>query len=170
MSFGWSPGDRGAAEIAAAAQRAKEQGLLVISSNIAQTHGFKFNGLGREPLADPDRFESYLPGAFWARPFFARQVPGGSLLVPMDSRTGAGSGGDAEYTFYRQGGWSWAMPYLAGVYALAAQVEPRITPDRFWALATKTGRTINFARDGSTYTLGPIIDPVALIGELERSR
>ena len=29
-----------------------------------------------------------------------------------------------EYVFYREGGWSWSIPYIAGVYALAAQVKP----------------------------------------------
>jgi hypothetical protein len=62
------------------------------------------------------------------------------------------------------------MPYLAGVYALAAQMNPAITPDRFWALAMKTSRTTAFQHGERAYTLGPIIDPVALIDELARAR
>ncbi|HWQ54574.1 MAG TPA: hypothetical protein VN442_12895 [Bryobacteraceae bacterium] len=79
----------------------------------------------------------------------------------MCSRTGAGPGSNDEYTFFRTGGWSWSIPYIAGVYALAAEVDPMITPDRFWAAALKTGRRMQ---------LGPIIDPVALMAELGRKR
>ena len=152
MSVGWSPQQRGAAEMEAAANKAREQGLLVITSNVEKTHGFAFHGLERQPLADPDAFESY-SRLKWA-------VPGrpDRLLVPMCSRTGAGAGSDGEYIFFRVGGWSWSIPYIAGVYALAAQVDPQITPDRFWQVATTTGRTV--------YGTGRIIDPVALIEAL----
>ena len=60
------------------------------------------------------------------------------------------------------------MPYIAGVYALAAQVDPAITPGRFRDLAMQTGRTVQIRRGGKQYSLGPIIDPVALIAALER--
>jgi hypothetical protein len=49
------------------------------------------------------------------------------------------------------------------VYALAAQVDPAITPEQFWSLAMKTGKTVELEYDGQTVPLGPIIDPVALI-------
>ena len=124
MSVGWGPHSRGAVEMDAAVKRAKEEGLLVISPNIETTHGFRFQGLGRAPLADPDSFDSYEPGAFWAKQFDARMGSTDRLLVPMDSRTGAGPHGKVDYIYFRQGGWSWSVPYLAGVYALAAQVDP----------------------------------------------
>ena len=71
MSIGWRPNDHGAAEMDAAAKRAKDEGMLVITANLPQIHGFRFQGLGREPLADPDAFESYLPGEGWARQFYS---------------------------------------------------------------------------------------------------
>ena len=49
---------------------------------------------------------------------------------------------------------SWAVPYVAGVYALAVQVDPAITPERFWALAVRTGRTIELNRQGMTKLFG----------------
>lgn len=164
MSQGWRSTQRGGAEMDAAARRAKEEGLLVVTSNIEQTHGFKFHGLGRAPLADPDSSDSYEPGMFWAKGFFERPALADRLLVPMDSRTGAGTEGKADYIFFRQGGWSWSMPYIAGLYALAAQVEPKITPERFWELAMKTGRMTRIKER----VLGPIVDPVALIAALEK--
>jgi len=89
------------------------------------------------------------------------------LLIPMDSRTTASPSGISEYVFYRQGGWSWSIPYIAGLYALAAQVDPEITPERFWSLAIETGRTIELRHDGEIIPLGPIVDPMALIGTLQ---
>lgn len=168
MSFGWARNNRGAAEMDAAAKRAKDEGLLVITPNLEQAHGFRFHGLGREPLADPDLFESYLPGEFWAKQFYSGVGGLGRLLAPMDSRTGAGPGANDEYVFFRRGGWSWAIPYLAGVYALAVQVDPKITPDRFWETAMSTGRTIEVRRGDKAHPLGPIIDPVRLVAALEK--
>jgi len=169
ISVGWRPTAVGYAEISAATQEAKEAGILVVSSNLQEVHGFDFMGLGRAPDADPDRFESYEPGLFWADPFYAN-LEGYSevLMVPMDSRTTAGPGGVDEYVFYREGGWSWSIPYIAGVYALAAQVEPSITPNMFWQLALETGKTIEFQHEGEIYTLGTILDPVELMDRLDR--
>ena len=86
----------------------------------------------------------------------------------MDSRTTASPTGKDEYVFYPMGGMSWAIPYIAGMYALAAQVKPEITPEEFWKIALETGQTIEILREGQSYQLGPILDPAALIGALKR--
>lgn len=164
ISFGWQPGQRGVAEVTKAAQEAKAAGLLVISSSVEMTHGFKFHGLGRDVLASADDFASYRP-ARWGQEMY---VSHDHLLVPMDMRATASPTGENEYAFYSEGGWSWAIPYIAGAYALAAQVEPKITPERFWALAMKTGRTIRVSYEGRPFDLGPILDPVQLIEALRR--
>lgn len=91
------------------------------------------------------------------------------LLVPMDSRAVASPTGKEEYVFYRQGGWSWSIPYVAGMYALAAQVDPAITPQGFWSLALETGRTIKVNHEGQVIPFGPILDPAALIQALQVS-
>ena len=166
ISAGWTPSDSGYSEIQTAAEEAKATGMLVICSSVEEVHGFKFHGLGRSPLADADAFESYEPGLFWDQQFFADGPFSDRLLVPMDSRTTASPSGVSDYVFYRQGGWSWSIPYIAGMYALAAQVDPGITPDEFWSLAMETGRTIQVTHNGKTYPLGPILDPVALIAAL----
>ncbi|MHC4329276.1 MAG: S8 family serine peptidase [Planctomycetota bacterium] len=162
---GWHPSEDGYEEITEAAQQAKEAGMLVISSSVDQVHGFRFQSVGRHPLANPDVFESYEPGLWWAKKFYdgVRWRDAVRLLVPAGSRTTASPCGIDEYFFCRQGGWSWAIPYIAGVYTLAAQVEPEITPERFWNLAIKTGRTIELEHEGEKHPLGPIIDPVRLI-------
>jgi hypothetical protein len=85
----------------------------------------------------------------------------------MDSRTTASPTGVAEYAFYREGGWSWSIPYIAGVYALAAQVKPDITPEVFWSTALETGQTIEITHESKSFSFGVILDPVALIGALQ---
>jgi hypothetical protein len=168
ISIGWGPESIGYNEITAAAQEAKDAGLLVICSSVEQVHGFKFHALGRQPFADPDQFESYEPGVWWAEQFYAGKLFSDRLLVPMDSRTTASPGGVDEYVFYREGGWSWSIPYIAGAYALAAQVKPTITPEEFWQLALQTGRTIELKHEGKVYEFGAILDPIALVIELQK--
>jgi hypothetical protein len=168
ISVGWRPEQKGYDEITAAVKKAKESGLLVVSSSLETSFGFKFHGLGRSPLSDPDKIESYGPGEFWAKEYLAGNQFSDRLLVPMDSRTTASPGGTGDYVFYRQGGWSWAIPYIAAVYALAAQVRPDITPDLFWSTALKTGQTIKLPQDNGIH-LGPILDPAALISALQKN-
>ena len=170
---GWSEEVMGYEDVTKAAQEAKAAGMLVICSSVEKVHGFRFHGLGRSMLADPNSFTSYGPGLSWAKSFYSREGKAkedysGRLFVPADSRTTACPLGNDEYVFYRQGGWSWSIPYIAGVYALAAQVEPTITPERFWSLAMKTGRTIQLDKKDEIIPLGPIIDPVALISTLQK--
>jgi hypothetical protein len=84
----------------------------------------------------------------------------------MDARATAGMTGNDKYVFYSIGGRSWAMPYIAGVYALAVQADPSITPEQFWDIAMQTGRHITIEHEGESFQCGPIIDPQAIIGEL----
>lgn len=167
MSVGWNTQSKGYADIEKAVKEAKEQGLFVISTSMDQYYGFNYMGLGRQPMADPDEFLSYEPGIFWARYGDKILKTGNILFIPMDSRTTASPTGVEDYVFYRDGGLSWSVPYIAGVYALAAQVKPDITPDEFWAAALKTGQMIEIKHDGNLIPFGPIIDPQALIKFLQ---
>jgi hypothetical protein len=163
ISMGWNPKQRGYDEIMAANREAIAAGMLVVSSSIEHTHKLDFFMLGRAPLSDPDDFNSF-DRVLWRD--YSNYRSDHRLLVPCDSRATASPSGINEYVFYRTGGASWSIPYIAGVYALAAQVELGITPDRFWDLAVKTGRTVEFERNGQTIRMRPIIDPVAIIRAL----
>ena len=148
ISVGWGPHQKGYAEITAAVERAKKEGIFVVSSSLFETSGRRlfFHGLGREPSADPERFESYRPGLWWVDQFYGgRAAPNAEtkmLLVPMDSRCTASPTGTEDYAFYREGGWSWCIPYIAGLYALACGVRPDVTPEIFWAKAIETGDSV----------------------------
>ncbi|MBE3133449.1 MAG: CPBP family intramembrane metalloprotease, partial [Acidobacteria bacterium] len=180
MSMGWDAFMPGYDDIEAAVRQARADGIFFVSSNLEQVYGFRFHGLGRGVLADPDQTESYGPGLFWADDFDrawagsderagqAQMFFRDRLLVPMDARTAASPTGNREYVFYRAGGWSWSIPYIAGVYALAAQVNPVLTPERFWSAALSTGRTMVLVRNGAEIPFGLIIDPPGLIAALGR--
>jgi hypothetical protein len=167
MQVGWDPSQAGYDEITAAVNEAKAAGIFVVSSSLSETYGLHFHGLGRGPLSDPNEFQSYQPGSWWQKDFYEHGLPAKVLLVPMDARTTASPTGTKDYVYYRQGGWSWSIPYLAGVYVLAAQVKPDITPEEFWERALETGRTIQIQHEGKDYKLGVILDPQALIKTLK---
>jgi hypothetical protein len=167
ISVGWGPASKGYAEIQSAVQEARNEGIFIICSSERDIYKFNFQGLGRPPLSDPNDFNSYEPGSWWADQYFQGYSLQNTLLVPMDSRTTASPTGVNDYVFYREGGWSWSIPYIAGVYALAAQVKPDITPDVFWSTALQTGRTIEISHEGKQYSFGVILDPVALIHTLQ---
>jgi hypothetical protein len=166
ISVGWSPGQQGAEEADAAVARARQAGVFVISTALERTHGLAFHGLGRDPRLDPEEPASYRPGSWWANQFVTNPAafgPARRLLIPMDSRTTAGPCGDTDYVFYADGGWSWVVPYIAGLYALACQVNADINPEQFWEAALRTGTTISWEHAGATRSLGPIVQPIALL-------
>lgn len=167
MSIGWSSQNKGYDEIMAAVKEAKAAGIFVISSSLSETYHLNFHGLGRHPLSDPNAFQSYEPGLWWQQQFYMQGLSTNTLLVPMDSRTTASPTGTEDYVFYREGGWSWSIPYLAGTYALAVQSKPDITPEGFWDAAIGTGQTIQLRHDGKNYEFGVILDPQALIKEVK---
>ncbi len=168
ISLGWNLyTGAGCYDVVAAVEEARAQGVLVVHTSMENVYGIGYMGLGRDPLSDPDQFESYGPSAWWESSFYAGWMAGRRIYAPMDSRTTADFTGTSDYVFYRSGGLSWTTPWIAGVYALAVQVDPALTPERFLELAEQTGRTIQILHEGKTYPLGPILDPVALIAALE---
>jgi hypothetical protein len=143
ITVGWLPyfGHTGYDDVTAAVAEAKKEGVFVVSTSLRQDYGLSFHGLGRDPMGDPDRLSSYTESS-WDK-YYLDQHPGAApLFVPMGSRTTASPCGETEYVFYGVGGWSWCAPYIAGLYALACQVKPDITPEEFWAKAAETGDTI----------------------------
>jgi hypothetical protein len=167
MSIGLDPAGTGLNEFISAIGQAREAGIFVITVDLEKIYGWNIMGLGRDSLSDPNDFQSYEPPDYWKQLFFDAGFPPDTLLIPMDSRTTASPTGKNDYVFYRQGGMSWTAPYLAGMYALAVQVKPDITPEQFWETALQTGKTIQLKHDGREYQFGVILDPLALIEALK---
>ena len=154
-----------------AIEQAEKEGVFVVSSSISHTHNLRFNGLGKDYLTNPDDPNSYFPGLWWSKNYYKnpdRFKIDSTLLVPMDSRCTASQSGDSNYVFYSDGGWSWSIPYIAGLYALACQVKPDITPHEFWNKALETGDIIDLQKDGKKLKFGKIVNPTKLINSLKR--
>jgi len=171
-SIGWNPDQKGFKEVDDAVKMAQEQNILVISSFLNRYYPFNFNGLGRNPLSNPDDVNSYTPGNFWEKRFYDdyqnyEKNINNTLLVPMDSRCTASPTGTSDYVFYANGGVSWSIPYISALYALGCQVNPDITPEMFFKDAISTGSVVDIEKDGQKYKLGTIVNPEKLIEQLQ---
>ena len=122
------------------------------------------NGANRDPQADPDNPESYEAGAFWKK--FSNTDIDKYLLIPMDHRTVADCQSKDSYRYEgNDGGMSWSTPWLAGMYVLAKQVKPSVTPQEFWDIALKTSDECT-NNDTGVY-VGRLINPQKLIESLK---
>ncbi len=119
--------------------RAAREGLFVITCAQHQP-SLSYALAARRPKADPDDPESYFTKQKW---------PPKDLLVPTHNRTRAGYRGPRHYVYDVEGGMSWSTPYLAGLAALAYQLDPNIdsaTIIELWNQTTypnEYGRLIN---------------------------
>lgn len=171
ISVGWDESQKGYEEITEAVNRAKEAGVFVVSSSLEETFGYRFHGLGKYPKSDADSLESYKTGSWWQdnaeRILGIYAVDAPCLFAPMDFRCTAAPNGVNDYVVYCNGGWSWTIPYIAGVYALACQVKPDITYDEFWNIALETGNSVNIKLNGHEYAMEKIINPVGIIDRIK---
>lgn len=158
VSTDWTQGVAGFDEVLAAAQRARDAGVMVVSVSIDKYYPYDYGGLGRDSLADPDALASYEMSIFVPGQFSGAK----QLFVPIDSRTYAGHTGHSVYTFERRGGYSHGAPYVAGLYALACQVNPAITPEQFWERALETADVIT-VEVGKREEQVRVVNPVALV-------
>lgn len=151
-----------------AVRKAMNAGIFVVSTDLYRTYNYQmdFNGLARDPMADPDSLDAYRPGHAWENHFYTfgryvRAMEG--LLVPMDARTAAAPTGTGQYAYYAMNDRTLCVPYIGGLYALACQVNPSITPETFWEKALETGDYIALERNGISYSFKKIVNPVALM-------
>lgn len=158
VSTDWTDRVAGFDEVIAAAQRARDAGVMVVSVSIDKYYPYDYGGLGREPLADPDELASYEMSIFVPNQFSGVN----QLFVPIDSRTYASHTGAAVYTFERRGGYSHGAPYVAGLYALACQVNPAITPEQFWEQALETANMLTVQVEEREKQLR-VVNPEALL-------
>ena len=129
-------------------KKAQDAGILVV------TCSDKFLPYGTLTLKegkDPDRPESYKRGRYGR--------PGDVLLIPTGNKTIASYRGVNVYKYERQGGMSWAAPYIAGLAALAFQVNDDLQPQAVVEQLVKT----------ATHTkAGPVVNPRIFIESIKR--
>ncbi len=141
-------------------EKAKKEGIYTVYCNSNPLYC-----LGRHPKRDPDDFNSFVKGRVWAD---STDIIKNQLFVPTDSRCIASPTGSDDYVFYRYGDMNWSVPYIAGLYVLACQANPNVTPEIFWNEAFKTGNVFEADNNGSKAVLGKIVNPVKLIENLEK--
>lgn len=95
---------------------------------------------------DRDKPENYRMGRYGG--------PGSELYIPTGNKTIATHQGTNVYLYERGGGYSWAAPYIAGLAALAFQVNPDLQPQTIVEQLVKT----------ATHTkAGPVVNPRGFI-------
>lgn len=174
MSMGCSPEVKGYKEFKEAVDKASKEGIFTISTSLHDTHGFEFTGAGRYPTDNPNEVSSYSAGKFWEGSILSRKTPEqfldinkNCLYFPMDSRAVAGPNYDEEYVFYRYGAYSWVVPYISGLYVLACDVNPEVTPELFWKTAMETSKATKVDYKSKTFEIKHVISPVDLINKLK---
>lgn len=170
-----TPEDRNYSSIMVSMEKAVEEGIFVVSTISHKLYDSEiyFKGLGREALSDPDKLSSYSPGKSWESSFysFGRYMPtSNTLFLPSDSRCTASPTGTKDYAFYTVNDWNLYLPYAAGLYALACQVKPSVTPGEFVERAIKTSDMLEIYNEiiNYKYKLKNIVNPLRLIKDLKQ--
>lgn len=142
ISMAWEPYHDGFGPIEHALVRARRQGVFVVSVNLHISHALAFDGMDRDPRDNPDVYTSWRPYTGISQYLFlpmAGAIPKcGVAIFPMNSRCLASPTGPEDYVFYREGGWSLCVAYIAGLYALACQAVPEVDPGQFWRILFET--------------------------------
>lgn len=160
-----------------ALELAKKEGIFFVCCSMKKQYGFYHSGLERASGSDPNNYLSYKPFD-WNRYinmdsylekkkiYPDREI----LLAPYDGRTTADQKNNKDYSFFKTGCPSWEVPYIAGLYVLACQVNPEVTPELFWETALETGHYVKIDDDRGTSHTGKIINPSKLYAALEKSK
>lgn len=162
--------DAGVETFIKSVKKAQDSGIFVITTSTYRYSDFMsyqtdFAGLGKISITgNPDSLSTYTLGRF------EQDNPAAfsdKLLIPMDDRTTADPSGAADYAFYTDGGFSWVAPYVAGLYALAAQTKPDIKPEIFWRKALETSNKVTVTLNNKKYIFNHVINPAKLIDSLK---
>lgn len=93
----------------------------------------------KDPMGDPNDFNNYqINRGEWNK---------NALYVNSGNRTVPDPSDETAYRHDSRASASWAIPVVAGYYALACQADPNMTPERFIDLAHKTAHV----QESSTY-------------------
>lgn len=169
ISWGFDPLASGFDDYQKALARAKEEGVFIVSTRLDGDYQMNTCGLNRNPKGDLDSANSYEAGAFFKE--FSENASleekDNLILIPMDHRTVADQTDDSSYRYEgNDGGMSWSTPWLAGMYALAKQAKPDVTPEEFWDAAKKTSDECH-NNDSNVY-VGRVINPQKLIEAISK--
>ncbi len=173
IAVGCNPKSRAWPNYQKSIQRAQQAGIWVIANGADEATGFAFQGLERDPMAAPDDEKAYRVSQIKLDEGPAsvnknQTLP--CLFAPASSRTVAHCTGTNDYVYTVKGSRVAAVPYLAGLYALACEVKPQLKPGEFMAAVLKTGRTITHSQAIGKSEPGIMINPSELISFLEKAK
>ena len=134
------------AEWLSVCKEVEESGVFLVTCDQS---ALAYGTLVRIPGRDPDDPEAYRSGRY--------RAPNSVLLVPTGNMTRASQTGPEVYAFDAEGGMSWAAPYIAGLAALAYQVNPKVSPSEIRAALGSTA---------TVTTAGPVVNPRGFISEI----
>lgn len=134
-------------------QKAEDQGIIVIYSNNV---GNNFIWGGCPPDKDRNNVLNYNIATVYENQKINKESV---IIIPGDYRTTANNQSDDGYTYYGVGGWSWAIPYFAGLCTLGLEINPDLTYEQMQQALEET--------KSKTETGYFIIDPVSYIEKLQ---
>ena len=162
VSVSASPSESRDSEIwANALEKAKQSGIFVTTTRLKQEYGLRDNGVYRFVSQDQDSFESYKQTNWQSNWNLSIEEQKNTLCFPMDHRSTAAPNAPTEYVHYANGGWSWMKPFEAGLYVLAKQAKPSVTPEEFFKVGLETGYYSEKAKC-------VLVNPVELIKKLQQ--
>ena len=115
-------------------QEANEKGVTVIYSDIKTTHAV-FTWGGCPPFLDRNNAENY-DYSLWPREEDERHTE--KIILPADYRTTAQNSDKNAYVYWGDGGFSWAIPYFAGLAVLAWSIDDSLTIEEIYNLIKLT--------------------------------
>lgn len=137
-------------------KRAQEAGILVLDSSTENAFigscAYDFNNPEDVALCQPVDVSQLYPHHI-----------NPDILAPVNYRTMAEEyvKGDCSYQYTGRGGWSWAIPYAAGVLAMGWEVKPELTANEIVQILLDTAYVDG---KGNKY-----IDPIAFVGKLQNN-
>ena len=102
-------------------ERLRGADVEVVYSSRDRLDAFTWGGVA--PYEDREVAANYQLALYFA----GRDVLRDRIILPGDYRTTASNKSEDLYIYWGTGGWSWAIPYAAGLAALAWQLEPTLT-------------------------------------------
>ena len=142
----------------AAITKAEAADIVVLTTDIFDEYGDFGTPIKKLPYTDADDYQNYFP----SRTFYNRSIVE-KISVPIEGKTVAYYQGDNEYQYVNNGGLSWAVPYIAGLYVLCCEVDPFMNYEKFIDVIEMTSLSLSSSYDNQLFRLDKIIQPEQVI-------
>lgn len=154
---------QGVEEVQAAIQEAILQGMIILNDD--ENQNIHYEALKRNTSLDVNDLTAYDPNHISS----IDSINGyheHTLFVPMGCKTLASPIGEHDYVYFASYGGDMMNYYLAGVFALALQVNPDLTKREIETLLYHTGINMNIEDHDPI----PMLDPLSLIQYLQNTK